>query len=112
MPPLYPLTSDQRFLLGDIQSRLDYWRRAVKLGGVVTVSMDQYETVQPAAIRQGTDVVASYGNHIPGRGQTMKQFSPAELDEIADHLDCVWAMNPSRRLYYFIPKELTGEGQR
>ena len=101
--------SAQRFILADIHSRLDYWRRAVKLGGVVTVSMDQWETVQPAAIRSGNDVDVSYGNHIPGRGMTMRSITCTELDEIADHLDCVWAMNPSRRLYYFIPRELTGE---
>src|ERR1017187_2601169 len=100
-------TSDQRFLLSDILHRLDYWRRAVKLGGVVTVSMDQWETVQPRPLRgamtPGTDVqmdYLDYGNHIPGRGMTMKQLNYQELDEIADHLDCVWAANPSKRLYY------------
>lgn len=94
--------TDKGFLLGDIQSRLEYWRRAVKLGGVVTVAMDRFE------VQRFMSAAIEPGNHIAGRGHITAAMTVDELNAVAEHLDCVWAMNQAERLYYFIPKELLG----
>ena len=102
MPDPTTPTIDSRFemLLGAIKSRQENWRRAVK-SGVVAVSMSDYPTYnlldsRKAAIDQNT----IYG---------FSKLSLEDLEFIADSLGCVWSMNPQRRVYYFIPKEIMGE---
>lgn len=93
-----PLSENLQSLLFNIKQGVDHWRSAIKAGGVITVTADSWMPQMMGDYRRSSKLVQSMGNLTVG-----------DLEEIAEHLGCVWAQNPAKRLYYFIPKELIGE---
>lgn len=105
------MNSDLEMLHGKVKFRLSRWREVAKAGGVITVSMDLYERQQFRANIQGDtcDIAPMSMTHIGGGAGI--SLNVDMLNEMAEDLNCIWAMNPMKRLYYFIPKELTGGQQ-